>query len=280
VELTARLVEAKAEAVRSKLALEQAELVLARVRKLAESGARTERDLQEAEFAVRNAKASHEAALSIQNAYERSGAVTPEGGSPAFELRSPIAGTVVEVGAALGEHVGTEKAVFQVLDASTVHLEARIPEAELARLGKGEAALVELPGARGSPVPLTARRVYLSPKVDPTTRTVALHFEVGNPDSAFRIGSALTLHLETARSEDALAVPASAVVEEDARPIAFVQLSGETFEKRYLKLGLKEGPWIQVLDGLAEGERVVSKEAMAVRLASVSSVIPAHGHAH
>lgn len=279
-EYAARLVEAKAEAARAKLAFDQAELVLTRIKKLAESGARTGREVQEAEFAVASAKASQEAALSLKDAYERSGAVTLEGGSTALELRAPIAGVVVAVQAALGEHVGTEKAVFQVLDASKVHLEARIPEAELPKVAKGTATLVELPGSRGVFTPLEAKRVFLSPEVDPTTRTVALLFEAENPEGVLRIGSALTLHLETAKSDDALAVPAAAVVEEDARPIAFVQVSGEAFEKRYLKLGLKEGPWIQVLDGLAEGERVVTKEAMAVRLASVSNVIPAHGHAH
>jgi RND family efflux transporter MFP subunit len=278
----ARLVEAQAEAARAKLTLDHAELVLARVKKLAEGGARTERELQEADFAVKSAKASHEAALALKAAYERAGAVTLQGGSPALELRSPITGVVIALRAALGEHVGSEKPVFIVLDASKVHLEARIPETDLARLGEGKAALVELPGTRGTFASLEgkARRVFLGPEVDPATRTVPLLFEVDNKEGALRVGSVLTLHLETARSEDALAVPASAVVEEEARPIAFVQLSGETFEKRYLKLGLKDGGWIQVLEGLAEGERVVTKEAMALRLASVSGVIPAHGHAH
>jgi RND family efflux transporter MFP subunit len=280
-EHAAKLVESRAEVVRAKLGLDQAELVLARVKKLAESGARTEREVQEAEFAARGAKASHEAALALKEAYERSGAVLLEGGGgPALELRAPIAGVVVEIQAVLGEHVSPDKSIFQILDASKVHLEARIPEAELPRIGKGAATLAELPGVRGTYTPLDARRVFLSPKVDPTTRTVALHFEAANPDGLLRIDSALTIHLETAKADDALAIPASAVVEEEARPIAFVQVSGETFEKRYLKLGLKEGSWIQVLEGLAEGERVVSKEAMAVRLASVSNVIPAHGHAH
>jgi membrane fusion protein, heavy metal efflux system len=281
-EHAARLVEARAEAARAQLALDQAEIVLARAKKLAGIGARTERELQEADFAVRSARASQEAALALKDAYERSGAVTLQGGSPALELRSPIAGVVVSIQAALGEHVATEKPVFVVLDASKVHLEARIPEADLPRLAGGKAALADLPGTRGSFLSLEgkARQVFLGPEVDPATRTVPLLFEVENPHGDLRIGSALTLYLETARTEDAIAVPASAVVDEEARPIAFVQLSGETFEKRYLKLGLKEGSWIQVLDGLADGERVVSKEAMAVRLASMSGVIPAHGHAH
>ena len=62
--------------------------------------------------------------------------------------------------------------------------------------------------------------------------------------------------------------------------MAFVQVSGETFQKRELTLGIRDGTWVQVLSGVAEGERVVTKGAMAIRLASASSVIPAHGHAH
>jgi multidrug efflux pump subunit AcrA (membrane-fusion protein) len=88
------------------------------------------------------------------------------------------------------------------------------------------------------------------------------------------------LHVETARSEEAVAIPDSAIVEEGGQPVAFVQVSGETFEKRELKLGIRDGNFVQVLDGVKEGERVVTKGAYAIRLSSVSGVIPAHGHAH
>ncbi|MFN7142023.1 MAG: efflux RND transporter periplasmic adaptor subunit, partial [Limisphaerales bacterium] len=77
-----------------------------------------------------------------------------------------------------------------------------------------------------------------------------------------------------------ISIPESAIVEEEGRPIAFVQLSGETFEKRDLTLGIRGGGRVQVLEGIEEGERVVSRGAYAIRLASVSNVIPAHGHAH
>jgi multidrug efflux pump subunit AcrA (membrane-fusion protein) len=122
--------------------------------------------------------------------------------------------------------------------------------------------------------------VYFGPEVDSTTRTVPLVYEVKNPSGRLRLGQALNLYLETARAEEALAIPDAAVVDEEGRPIAFVQVSGETFEKRYLTLGLREGGFIEVKSGLAEGERVATKEAYAIRLASVSTSIPAHGHAH
>jgi membrane fusion protein, heavy metal efflux system len=105
-------------------------------------------------------------------------------------------------------------------------------------------------------------------------------YELPNPDGRLRIGMALTVYVETAHVEEALVVPVAALVDEDGRAIAFVQVSGETFEKRDLTLGIRDGAFVQILAGLAEGERVVTKGAYAIRLASVSTTIPAHGHAH
>jgi multidrug efflux pump subunit AcrA (membrane-fusion protein) len=122
--------------------------------------------------------------------------------------------------------------------------------------------------------------VFLSPQVNTATRTVALVYEADNHDGRFRVGQQLTLHVETAHAEDALAVPNSAIVEEGGQPVCFVQVSGETFQKRELTLGIHDGNLVQVLRGVREGERVVTKGAMAIRLAAASNVIPTHGHAH
>jgi hypothetical protein len=75
-------------------------------------------------------------------------------------------------------------------------------------------------------------------------------------------------------------IPESAVVDEDGRPTAYVLLDGEHFLKRDLELGIRDTGFVQVKKGLEVGERVVTKGGYAIRLASVSSVIPAHGHAH
>lgn len=281
-DFAARVVEAHAEAVRSKLALDQAELALSRVKKLAQGGAKTERELEEAEFALRSARAASDAAAALKAAYEKGGAVDVGSGGPALELKAPISGTVISVGAAVGEYVAVDRVVLTVLDPGKVYVEARIPEGDVDRVHTGKPALYEPASSRGAFVPLAgkARLVHVSPEVDPATRTAGLFYEADNADGRLRIGAALTLHLETARVEEALAIPVSAIVEEDTRPVAFVQVSGETFQKRDLKLGIRDGEWVQVLDGLKEDERVVTKEAFAIRLASLSSVIPAHGHAH
>jgi len=109
---------------------------------------------------------------------------------------------------------------------------------------------------------------------------VSLIYETTNREGRFRIGQDVTLHVETARADDSVAVPESALVEEGDQLVAFVQVSGETFEKREIRAGIRDTGFVQVLDGIRAGERVATKGAYAIRLSSISGVIPAHGHAH
>jgi RND family efflux transporter MFP subunit len=288
-EIGARFVEIEGEVVRAKLSLEQAEVAFRRIEILVKAEAKSGRELQEAEFTLKTAQARYDAAMALQSTYRqastnlvgRNGAVS----QPAIELRSPMAGTIInQSSVAVGEYVAAEKALFTVLDAVSVFIEAHIPEASIGRLGATKAASYEVPGETGRFIPITAdsagRLVFVGMQVDATTRTVPLVYEAKNPDALLRVGQSVNLFVETARAEDTLAVPSAAIVEEDGRPIAFVQVGGETFQKRDLELGIRDGNWVQVLSGITEGERVVTKGAYAVRLASVSSAIPAHGHVH
>lgn len=285
-DFAARIVEAEAEVVKTRLASDQAELTHARIKKLAAGQARTERDLQESEFALQTAKAGHQAAVALRAAYEKSGAaVRPETGShPVFELRAPFRGVITHIGGAAGEYVPSDRALFTLLDADTVFIEARVPESDIARIGSSRDAVYERPDARGTFVPILGdgggRLILVGAEVDAATRTIPLIYEVKNLEGNLRIGMALALHLETARAEETLVVPDSALVDEDGRFVAFVQVSGETFEKRDLKIGIRDSGFAQVLEGLSPGERIVTRGAYAVRLASVSTSLPAHGHAH
>jgi membrane fusion protein, heavy metal efflux system len=286
-EIGARIVEAEAEVTRSRLALEQAEVGYKRVEALGKAEAKTEREVQESAFALRTAKANHDAALALQTTYRNVtaglGAKT-DAPQPLLELKAPVAGTVVsQVGTAVGEYVSAERTLFSILDARTVFLEAKVPEASARRLSEAKGASYELPSERGKFRPILAgggRLVFAGLQVDAATRTLPLVYEMPNAQAQLRVGESVTLYVETATATNTLAVPDSAIVEEDGQFVAFVQLAGETFDKRTLKLGVRDGNWVQVREGLSEGERIVTKGAYAIRLASVSSVIPAHGHAH
>jgi RND family efflux transporter MFP subunit len=275
----AKFVEAEAGVVRAKLALDLAESAAARMRGLAKEKARSARELEEAENALAQARAAHDGALAVRAAYAKSGATLADGAA-VFEVRSPVSGVVTQVGATAGESVHAAHAYFTVVDASTVHIEARVPESAVGRFSAAMRAVIETPDALGAPGAVADRVVMLSPEVDPGTRTVALVYEAANAEGRLRIGMGVTLHVETSRAEEAVAVPESALVEEEGRSVAFVQKGGEAFEKREVAVGLRDAGKVQVLSGLEEGERVVTKGAYAVRLASVATSVPAHSHAH
>jgi len=281
----ARFVQIEAEFGRAEAVLRQAEREFERSKTLAAQQARTERELQEAEVGLATARAQYGAAASLRSTYAANTANRSPGepGIATLQLRAPIAGVVTKVNAGVGEPVAADQVVFTLLNPERVWVEARVPEADAPRLGKAQDALVQLPGDDRrflSIVGEGGQLVFTGLEVDTATRTVPLIYELGNANAALRVGQAVRLHVETARAEETIAVPDSAIVEEGGQPVAFVQLSGETFEKREVKLGIRDGHLIQVLDGLKEDERVVTKGAYAIRLSSVSGVIPAHGHAH
>jgi biotin carboxyl carrier protein len=107
-ELALKLAETEAEAVRAKLAVEQAEQTFKRTEKLAQAEAKSARELQEVEFALKSAQARLDAARAVQAAFQQVRTSTGDGNAsvPAIELKAPIAGMVVaQTGAALGEWV-------------------------------------------------------------------------------------------------------------------------------------------------------------------------------
>ena len=281
------LVESEARVIEARLALDLAEKSHARVEMLAEDETKSQRELQEAAFQLEVAKARLQAAVSVKQAYEKAGAILLDGdgqGLPAVRLKAPIDGVIIDVSSTVGEYVTPEESLFTILNPEVVYIEARVPEADLGRVGSSLGAIYEAPHGRGTFAPVLGegggRVVLFGHEVDPGTRTVPLTYELPNPEGDLRIGMALGLYLETASAEDAIAIPTSAVVDEEGRPVAFVQVSGETFQKRALTLGMRDGSYVQILDGLSTGERVVTRQAYAIRLASVSTSIPAHGHGH
>lgn len=283
-EVGSKIVEARAEFNLAKAALEQSETAFNRIKKLAASEAKSAREVQEAELALALAKTRYAAAVGLLATFKQAGDSTQPDGPLLLELRAPIAGVVNSVSAGVGEVVSPDQVLFTIIDARRVWLEARVPEASLSRLGETKEAALELSGKAGQFMPVTGtgqgRFVSLGMEVDAATRTVPLIYELPNADGNLRLGQSVTLHIETAQAQDAVAVPDTALVEEGGQLIAFVQLSGETFEKREVKVGVRDAGYVQVLEGIKEGERVVTKGAYAIRLSSISGVIPAHGHAH
>lgn len=279
-EAAARFFESRGEAQTATATLKQAEAAYQRTKSLFDLQAKSRRDLEEAELALATARARLAAVSALQPA---SGQIETNSPLPTIELRAPISGIVTSVSAGIGETVAPDQTIFTILDPSTIWIEARVPESFLARVGTARDALCQLLDGSNRQFSISAeggKLVFSGLEVDDQTRTVPFTYEVNNTNAALRIGQTVRLHIETATVRDALSIPHSALVEEGGQFVVFVQVSGETFQRREVQLGIRDGNWIQVLSGLSPTERVVVESAYAIRLAAASNIVPSHGHAH
>jgi membrane fusion protein, heavy metal efflux system len=108
---------------------------------------------------------------------------------------------------------------------------------------------------------------------------IPVSFEIDNKGEIIP-GSFIELFLKSDPIADALVIPASSLIEEQGIFYVYVQVEGESFQKREVKLGVSDGINVQVLSGIKEGERVVSKGAYQIKLATMAGSMPAHGHEH
>ena len=108
---------------------------------------------------------------------------------------------------------------------------------------------------------------------------IPVYFELDNTGNLLS-GSFIEVWIKTNPNSSALKVPVAAIMEEYGAFSVYVQTSGESFEKREVELGVSDGINIQVISGVKEGERVVTKGAYQVKMASMSGQVPAHGHSH
>ncbi|MFY9316649.1 MAG: efflux RND transporter periplasmic adaptor subunit [Burkholderiales bacterium] len=205
------------------------------------------------------------------------------GAGSAVLVRAPVRGTLVEVNFAPGAYVNAGQLLAQIADPARLWLEAKVAEADAARLAQVQGAWVRAAGL-AEPLALevggNARLVALGQALDRETRTVPLILEFRSPGTALRIGAAVQVDIWTGKRDKALAVPASALVDEGGQSVLFVQRGGESFERRSVGTGIRDGNQVEIREGLKAGERVVTRGAYLVRLAGASPKAAGEGHAH
>jgi membrane fusion protein, heavy metal efflux system len=195
-----------------------------------------------------------------------------------FILRSPISGSLASRRATTGANVSAGTTLFEVADVAQVHVAGRIPEAQAAQAVRTTGAEIEVPDRE--PIPIHGRATTLGNVLDAETRTLPIVFAFDNRTLRLPLGQSVFLRLLMEETVPKPVVPVSAVIDDAGRPIVFVHTSGESFERRPVTLGARQGDVVQVLEGVKPGERIVSKGAHLIRLASLSTQVPAHGHVH
>jgi len=208
---------------------------------------------------------------------------TFSGGNGGIALKSPIAGQIVAVGAIAGAAVTAGQSVVHVADLKRLWLDARIAESDVTRVSKPTGAFFSL-GKNSETISIEvgkdSRLVAFGGMVDANTRTVPAIFEFDNPDGRLQAGMNVQASIYTGKSTQGVAVPVSAVIDDSGTSVVFVLREGESFERRVITTGSRDGDWVAVLSGLKAGERIVTLGAYQVRLAATAPAAIGHGHAH
>lgn len=268
---------------RAQIAVQQAEAERVRLEALFAQEAVPERRVFEARRQEQAARADLQAARSRLAQYRGTQSATGGESGGRFEVRSPIAGTIVGVTVAPGEFVEEGRELFHVVDLSRLWLELQIPEGQIGQVQSSDRAWFQPEGFPSSfeVGPKNGGRVVASGGiVNPQTRTLPLIFEVPNPNRRLSAGMFVRAQVFTGLPQRGIVIPRSSVVDEDGQPVAYVELEGELFERRPLVLGTRQGDLVQIVDGLRPGDRVVTRGAYNIRLQAASGAVPAHGHAH
>lgn len=178
-------------------------------------------------------------------------------------IAAPFTGRVIARNLAKGEVVETHHELFTVADLSDVWAVANVPEKDIRFIHRNQS--VEVLVAAYPQEVFQGTITYVGDVLDATTRTMRLRVTVPNRDGLLKPEMFATVRVHTNTEAGVLTVPAAAVQRDRNETVVFVQLDPERFARRPVRVSDESGSLVQVLDGLREGELVVTKGAIVLK---------------
>jgi len=170
-------------------------------------------------------------------------------------FRSPVSGIVMEKKALQGMRFMPGEALYQIADLSAVWVIADVFEQDIGLVKNGTHATVSI---NAYPAKTFSGRVtYVYPTLTAETRTVPVRVELANPGGLLKPGMFAQVDLPVAGKGKVVTVPVSAVIDSGTRQIVLVEKAAGRFEPRPVKLGARSDTYVEVLDGVDDGEPVV-----------------------
>ncbi len=196
---------------------------------------------------------------------------TDRAANSTFPLTSPLAGTVIQKKATVGELASPSEALFTVADLSKVWIEANLTEDTLSKVRAGSAATVTVtayPGER-----FAGRVTYVASLLDKDSRTIPARIEVENKDGRLKPEMFATATIDTnGAKREALSVPDAAILLLQGQATIFVEEHGG-FEARAIEPGDKLSGRTVIKSGVGAGEKVVTAGAYALKARLLKSQI-------
>lgn len=241
--------------------------------RIGQQGLLNAREIQTAEAETRSAKLeADQAQVALQgargallgarravlNAKEASSALRGggAGGGSSITLTAPISGVVVEREATLGQAVERSSDLFDIENATTVWVTANVPQTSVSKLRAGVPVRVTTSAYPGRTFSGVVQ--LIGTRLDAKSRTLPVQCRVENAQGLLRAGLFTQVHIATDGKTSALSVPSSALVGEEEARAVFVEDGGK-FERRKVRVGRKDGGFVEILEGLKVGERIATQ---------------------
>jgi membrane fusion protein, heavy metal efflux system len=246
---------------------------------------RTKADFERAEALVSDQIISEAAFLQAKNAFDNAqnsfNTIAKNYSASGQSIRSPMSGFVKNILVNQGQFVeaGTPLAIISKNQKLT--LQANVSQRYFSKLPTISSANFKPIGSEQlfDTEKLNGKTISFGRSVSSNSAFLPITFEIDNIGNLIP-GTVAEVFLKSSPIPDALIIPVSALMEEQGNLYVYVQTGGESFQKREIRIGASDGENVQVLSGISEGERVVTKGAYQIKLSSASGELPAHGHEH
>lgn len=173
-----------------------------------------------------------------------------------LHIHTPAAGIVIEIGAREGQYVTPATQLYMIADLSKVWVYADIYEYELPWVREGDPVEMRLAGVPGKV--FKGHLAFIYPYAEAKTRTIKVRLVFDNVELLLKPDMFAEVTIQAGRRQEALVIPAEAVVRSSAGDRVFVVQGDGRFEPRTVRLGLASNGHIEIREGLAEGEEVVT----------------------
>ena len=260
--------------------LELARERLERLEALIEVQATSRAEVEAARARVKSMTAQHDAAQRNLQAVRHDGGSTS--GRGRVDIVAPISGRIAAVSVGPGEAVSAGTTLARVVQTEPFWVEVYLHPAESALLtGEAQGLLLRGPGMTESIrfEPSRVRLVSRAPVVNDRTGAVTCIFEIDGSEPRLPLGTAVEADVMLTVAETGVVVPSSAVVDDAGVPVVYIQIEGEGFVRQEIRIRAREGDRLLV-DGLEDGERVVTVGGATIRRAALVSTDLGHGHVH
>lgn len=257
--------------------LSAAESALKREEELWNKKITSEQDYLNAKKTASEAHIEHSNALQKLESLGLSQAqLTSQGGSRSlirYELKSPLAGVVVERHLTVGETTKGEEAVLIVAELSKVNAVLQVYPKDLPMIRKGLKGTIALANATQK---ASGEVTYVSPMLDLESRAAKAHLLLENAKGHFRPGLFVTATIDTDESEAAIVVPKESLQKVENKDVVFVQ-TDEGFVPSPVELGRSNNTHVEILSGLEAGEKFVTTGSFLLKAELAKSEA---GHDH